>query len=600
MGEREARLQAVLDHSPFLIWLKDIEGRYVLVNRRFETVFHLDRQSLQGKTDAEIFPSAQADAFRANDLKVLEADAPLEFEEIALHDDGPHTSIVMKFPLRDAQGKTCAIGGFATDITRRKRAEARFLDLLASAPDAMVIINQSGRIVLVNAQTERLFGYSREELIGQGVECLLPERYRVAHVGHRRGYFSEPHTRPMGAGLELYGCSKDGREFPVEISLSPLKTEEGISAISAIRDITDRKRVEEALKQSEERTRLILDHAYDAFVAMDGQGVITAWNTQAERIFGWPRAEAVGRLVADTILPPRFREAHLRGLQRFIDTGEGTILNKRIEMTALRRDGTEFPIEFSVTPLKHGNSYSFNAFIADITERQRVLDRLQQSHAQLRDLAARLEVVREEERARMAHEIHDELGQALTSLKLDIAWVKRQVGEASPALLEKLDAASKLTDATIQTVRNIATKLRPVVLDQLGLLPAIEWLVGEFRSRTGIPCKLNLHLRQVRMDQDRSTAVFRIVQELLTNIARHAGASRVTVTARESAGRLMIEVMDNGRGITEAELADPKAIGLIGMRQRASLFDGETTITGTPGQGTTVTVAMPFIDPDRK
>ena len=469
----DAHLHGILDYSPALIFLKDIEGRYLLVNKQFESAFQKTRKELTGKKDSEIFSAEIAASFRANDLEVMKYGVSMEFEETAPHHDGNHTSIVVKFPLRDENGNIFAVGGIATDITERTRASA-------------------------------------------------------------------------------------------------------------------------LLKQRERWMRLILDNAYDAFVAMDQEGRITAWNVQAEKMFGWRLDEVLGRPMAKTIVPPQYRAAHQRGMQRFLETGEGTVFNKRLEMMALRRDGTEFPVELSIRALKTGESYSFTAFIADITERIQATDDLKRSHEQLQDLAARLESVREEERARMAHEIHDELGQSLTGLRLDIAWIRQQIVGAHPSVTQKLDAMIKLADTSIQSVRDLATELRPIVLDKLGLLPAIEWCAKEFETHSGVRCHLHFHLRHISLDRDASTAVFRIVQEALTNIARHANASAATITARESSGRLVFEVADDGRGITTEETSDPDSIGVLGMRHRAALLKGKLTISGSPGKGTKVTLTIPF------
>lgn len=245
------------------------------------------------------------------------------------------------------------------------------LQLLDAAPDAMVIADHQGVILFSNAQTERLFGYERHTLTGLPVEVLIPERFGASHQAHRKTYATNPHPRMMGQGLELLGRRKDGSEFPVEISLSPLDVPGGLLVSAAVRDITERKRAEAELRQSEERLRLIVDTAYNGFIAMDEHGRITEWNLKAETMLGWPRAEALGRDLADTIIPEIQREAHRRGLGRYLATGDGPVLGRRLEMQAVRRDGTELPVELTITPAMHGGRRIFNAFLADLTERKR-------------------------------------------------------------------------------------------------------------------------------------------------------------------------------------------------------------------------------------
>lgn len=229
-------------------------------------------------------------------------------------------------------------------------------------------------------------------------------------------------------------------------------------------------------------------------------------------------------------------------------------------------------------------------------ERRRAEEQLEQSQERLRSLTARLESIQEEERIRIAREVHDELGQALTGVKLEFASLRDQLPDAGPAIARRVESISKLVDRTMQSVRKIATELRPVVLDQLGLIPAIEWQARDFQTRTGIPCTLNIYLRTVALSIDRSTGVFRIFQEILTNVARHAQASRVDISMHERAGHLLLQVSDNGRGITDAEVSGSRSLGLLGMRERSLLLGGETSIERHPVKGTTVTVRIP-IDP---
>ncbi len=226
-------------------------------------------------------------------------------------------------------------------------------------------------------------------------------------------------------------------------------------------------------------------------------------------------------------------------------------------------------------------------------ERKRALEQLRQSHEQLRALSVYLQHIREEERMRISRAVHDELGQALTGLKIDLSWLSHRLPPQSNRLIEKARVMSSHIDETIETVRRISTELRPGILDHLGLVAAIDWQATEFQTRTGIQCRFAHALDQAVLDENLNTAFFRIFQETLTNIIRHAGATLVEVDLYEEADRLILEVRDNGRGIRREQISNVKSIGLLGMRERAALFGGEVRITGTPKKGTSVTVSIP-------
>jgi signal transduction histidine kinase len=226
-------------------------------------------------------------------------------------------------------------------------------------------------------------------------------------------------------------------------------------------------------------------------------------------------------------------------------------------------------------------------------ERKRAEERLRDSHEQLRALSMYLQHIREEERTRIAREVHDELGQALTGLKMDLSWLANRLPRDLKTLHDKARVMVGHIDQTIQTVRRISTELRPGILDDLGLVAAIEWQAHEFQTRTGIQCSVATSLRETPLERDLNTTFFRIFQETLTNIIRHAGATKVVVNMSEDQGDIMLKVADNGRGIKESELANTKSIGLLGMRERAHLLGGEVSISGESGRGTTVTVRIP-------
>ncbi|HXJ11991.1 MAG TPA: PAS domain S-box protein [Candidatus Limnocylindrales bacterium] len=275
----------------------------------------------------------------------------------------------------------------ATDITERKRieesvaeSEKRFRGLLEAAPDAIVIVNRDGEIVLVNSQTERTFGYSRTELLGQKMEMLVPDRYRDNHPQHRSGFFTAPRSRSMGVGLELHGLRRDGTEFPVEISLSPLETEDGILVSSAIRDVTER-------KKAEEKFRALLQAAPDAMVIVDREGEIVLVNSQTETMFGYTRAELLNQKV-EMLLPGRFRKEHPGHRGSFFRDPKIRSMGAGLELFALRKDGTEFPVEISLSPIETEDGVLVSSAIRDITERKQMEEALRETDEKLRLLVS--------------------------------------------------------------------------------------------------------------------------------------------------------------------------------------------------------------------
>ena len=226
-------------------------------------------------------------------------------------------------------------------------------------------------------------------------------------------------------------------------------------------------------------------------------------------------------------------------------------------------------------------------------ERRHAEAQLRQSHEQLRALSVHLQHVREEERIRIAREVHDELGQALTGLKLQLTWLCGRLPKNQKSLHEKAKKMSTCIDETIQIVRRIATELRPGVLDSAGLLAALEWQARQFEEQTGVQCRVKSSVREMLLDQELNTVFFRIFQETLTNVTRHAHAAKVEVRFVEAGDFLVLEVKDDGRGISEAEIHNTKSIGLLGMRERAALLGGEVRLRGEPGRGTTVSVRIP-------
>lgn len=249
-------------------------------------------------------------------------------------------------------------------------------------------------------------------------------------------------------------------------------------------------------------------------------------------------------------------------------------------------------MEIYTHPVKIQDKKLVLGIARDITRRKMVEKELEGSRKRLRDLARHLQSIREQERTHIAREMHDKLGQLTTALKMDIIWMKNQISEEP--LVEKLQAMSNLTDVTIKTIKRMSSDLRPGILDDLGLLPALEWYLNEYQKRTGIQCSLDITPRNIDLDPERTTAVYRILQETLTNVARHAKASRVTANLKKEKNILTLRISDNGVGITPEQISGSGSYGLLGIQERALAFGGNMKISGKKDKGTTLVATIPL------
>ena len=348
-------------------------------------------------------------------------------------------------------------------------------------------------------------------------------------------------------------------------------------------------------RQGEEKVFTLqgADHTYRVFVERMNEGAavlssdhtVLHCNGRFARFLGAGLQSVIGSSMLDLVWPddhPKLDALLRRAAQR----------NCRGEIRLQSRKGAPLSVHLSLNPLRLDSTRAVCLIASDLSETKRAEQELRASSEQLRNLAAHLLSVREEERARISREVHDELGQSLTAVKMDLAWLAGRLPRSNGQMLKRIRSTRQLADSIIQSIRRISTELRPAVLD-LGLAAAVEWQVQEFQARSGIQCKVRLLTREV-VASNASTAMFRIFQETLTNVARHAKATRAEVVLQKQRDRLVLLIRDNGRGFDQAAPSLSKSLGLLGMRERAAILGGRVNISSAPGKGTTVTAWIPL------
>jgi PAS domain S-box-containing protein len=481
------------------------------------------------------------------------------------------------------------------------------------------------RIVDANRAAAAIIRSTTEELLGR----TLADFPKLLEGRIPSGWFKTLRTgEARNLGEISYGDERI-RDGVYSVGVFPLSSNFlGV----AFEDVTDRKRGERILRDSEERFRLVVEGVREyAIFQLDPTGHVVSWNTGAARLKGYTSEEIIGKHFSVFYPQEDLRDEKPQSLlAKAARHGQSEDEGWRI-----RKDGSRFWANVIITALREpkGKLLGFAKLTRDTTEkrekeealtkanellelrveqrttvltrvnqelrtgiaeRERAEKQLRTSLDQLRALAARLQSVREEERTSIAREIHDELGQACTAIKMDLALIGRKLTKKQGQLQAKVGSAIQVVDSMIVTLRRIASELRPRTLDDLGLPAALESQAQEFENRTGIRCRVTFPQEPLALDADRSTAIFRIFQESLTNVARHAHATRVEARLERQKDKLIFQVFDNGRGFDPAQTKERKSLGLVGMQERALLLNGDLKVEGRPGAGTTLTLTIPL------
>ena len=470
IDEHVHELEHLYRTAPVGLCLMDRDLRYVRINEVLAALHRLPVEEHAGKTLREVVPDV-ADKVEPIYRNVIESGEPVLGQEVqaSMPIDPTHARrwLASFYPLKDGQGAVYAVSTVVQDVTALKEAEERlgeseerFRLLLETAPDAIVLVRDDGTIALVNGQTEQQFGYPRDELIGQPISVLVPDRIRGLHKALRDGYRAAPDQRFMGWGLQLFGRRKDGSEFPVEINLRPIETEGGVLVTSIIRDISER--------------------------------------VQTENV--------------------------------------------------------------------------------------------------LRDLSGRLINAQEDERSRIARELHDDLSQRLALLAVELEQIGRELPEGCTGLGERVKDLLRHTGELSSDVHRLSYQLHPSKLDHLGLVAALKTYCEELSSRQGIKIELDHKAIPRSLRPDIALCLYRIAQEALRNVVRHSGAKAARVVLSRHEDRIHLTVSDRGTGFDPESIAQT-GLGLISMRERLRLVGGEVSIASQPSQGTRVEARVPLAYP---
>jgi PAS domain S-box-containing protein len=476
------------------------------------------------------------------------------------------------------------------------KSEQRYRNIFEHTCVANVTSGPDGKVLDANQAAVKMFGLrSRDDMIGESAVKFY------ANPGQRNTIYKKLNANGYDESIEAELVRQDGSGQHIIALCSAVihKNEQGniMWTDGMLIDITERKRIEEALQQSIENFRALAENASDGIIIATGEeGRFIYTNNRAVEITGYAIDELLEMKAKDLVIPDEYPKILKRYRRRIAG---GNVL-KQYESTFIKKDGAKVRIEISPSKTIWHKEPAVMVLFRDITERKRTEQELKHSRDTLRNLSMYIEKAREKERTKIAMNLHDDLGQMLTALNIDLGWLEENLSELQPELLDKINAMKELLLDSIERIRSISKELRPSILDDLGLAEAVEWHLEELKKLTGINYKLTITPEEFKLAPEISIIFFRIVQEILTNIKRHANATLVRINLARDEKTVRLAATDNGRGIKKAEIDDPKSFGIIGMRERVISFGGNFRIMGAKGKGTKLLIEIPISNTSNK
>jgi PAS domain S-box-containing protein len=591
LRQTEERYRMLFEQSHDGIFITDFEGKNLEVNSEACKMSGYTKEELLTKTLQDLTPKDIGADFPLF-FSLLRQGTSLLFENQLLKKDGSRLFVEISSQMT-SDGK---IALFSRDITSRKiaetelrEAEEKFRKLVEQSLVGVYII-QDGKFAYVNPKLCEEYGFTQEELIGSDITITGKDEEEMTRVNENIRTRIEGKTESVH--YEMTVRRKDKTPIDVEVYGSRTMYKGKPAIIGTLINITERKEAESKLRMSEQKYKLLFEsNPVPMWMFSKTDFSIIDVNNAACNLYGYTREEFLQmsvkdmrpeediRLFVEKISEPHTSGAHL-GIWRH-----------------KKKDGTIIHVEIIGSDIIYQGRQVRLALANNITEKLAAEEKLKQSYEEIRLLTKHLQNIREEERTSIAREIHDELGQQLTVLKMDVAWIGKKFTNADHSINEKLESLMTMLDVTIKTVRRISSELRPSILDDLGLMAAMEWHLKEFEKRSGIKTQFSKPAKEMPLQDAVKTSLFRIFQESLTNVVRHSAASNLIVNLSQQNDHILLYIEDNGIGFNKEKVGQKRTLGILGMKERSAMIGGKYEITSAEGKGTIVTVIVPYCQP---
>ncbi|MDB5222469.1 MAG: domain S-box protein [Chitinophagaceae bacterium] len=586
LKEKTQQLSNVFDRVTDAFIALDKNWNYTYVNKKAAEIIGRRPKEIIGKNIWTEFPEKTKYSYYKNFQKAFDEQTPIRVEDYYPPSDLWFQALI--FPSPDG------ITVYLHDISDRKKAELELIEseqkyrtIIETAQEGIWQIDENDRITFVNKYMANLLGYTPEEMIGKNGFLFIDESAKskaIKNIDERRKGFSSQH--------ELTFFNKNRQPIHTLIQSTPIFNKDKYAgSLSMVLDITKRKKAEEELRSSERKYRVLFeDNPLPMLILEYPERNFVAVNNGFVEKFGYSRKELSAMNIRQLRRPDEIHKS---------EEVERTLIHKhhfKGTMYLRKKDGTDLLFEVNALEILFEGKRVYIGSFNDITEQEKAKEDLEQTNMQLRELASHLQNIREEERTSMAREIHDELGQQLTAIKMDISWLNKKLSLTDETHKQKIKALFSLIDNTIHTVRRISSTLRPSVLDDLGLAEAIKWQITEFINRSGIQVNFSSNASEQKFPADITIGVFRIFQESLTNIARHAHATLVICELQKLGSCLILKITDNGVGFDINQKSKRKTLGLLGIKERIAMLNGKYEIKSEIKKGTVVSVKIPILE----